>query len=263
MYFLILFLIALAVSALGFKKFLWFISLGYGFSIAALGLAMIIIFSANLSITSFVLAMWLVLYGLRLGIFLLVRERSSASYNASMKREINDGSDYSLAAKLAVWISCALLYVCEVSPVLFRLQNNVGTDAAATVGVVIMTFGFILESVADSTKSAAKQKNPHTFCREGVFKIVRCPNYLGEMIIWSGVLISGLSALQGFWQWLAALAGWVCIIYIMFGGARRLEIRQNKNYGHDPAYQRYVKRTPILLPFIPLYSVEKWTWLRG
>ena len=37
MQFLILFLVAMAVSSIGFKKFLWFISVGYGFSIAALG----------------------------------------------------------------------------------------------------------------------------------------------------------------------------------------------------------------------------------
>ena len=37
----------------------------------------------------------------------------------------------------------------------------------------------------------------------------------------------------------------------MFSGARRLEIRQNKNYGKDPEYQKYVKTVPILIPFIP------------
>ena len=47
----------------------------------------------------------------------------------------------------------------------------------------------------------------------------------------------------------------------MFSGARRLEIRQNKNYGSDPEYQQYVKTVPILLPFVPLYSVEKHKWL--
>ena len=47
----------------------------------------------------------------------------------------------------------------------------------------------------------------------------------------------------------------------MFGGARRLEMRQNRNYGSDPEYQKYVSSTPIMLPFIPLYSVEKHKWL--
>ena len=35
------------------------------------------------------------------------------------------------------------------------------------------------------------------------------------------------------------------------------------NYGNDPEYQKYVKTTPILLPFIPLYSVAKYKWLVG
>lgn len=32
-------------------------------------------------------------------------------------------------------------------------------------------------------------------------------------------------------------------------------------YGADPEYQAYVKSVPILLPFVPLYSVEKYKWL--
>lgn len=42
MNFLILFLVALVISAIGFKKFVWFISLGYGFSIAGIGVALLI-----------------------------------------------------------------------------------------------------------------------------------------------------------------------------------------------------------------------------
>jgi len=62
------------------------------------------------------------------------------------------------------------------------------------------------------------------------------------------------------WQWIAAATGYICIVYIMFGGARRLELRQNRNYGEDPEYQAYVKKTPILLP---LYSVVKYKWPVG
>ncbi len=63
------------------------------------------------------------------------------------------------------------------------------------------------------------------------------------------------------WQWLPVALGYAGIIYVMFSGARRLEIRQNKNYGNDPEYQEYVKTVPILVPLIPIYSVEKHKWL--
>ena len=109
---------------------------------------------------------------------------------------------------------------------------------------------------------AAKKKNPRRFCDKGLFRLVRCPNYLGELIFWTGVLLSGVNILQG-WQWALALLGYLGIVYVMFSGARRLEIRQNKNYGNDPAYQNYVKKTPIMIPFVPLDSVEKYKYLVG
>ena len=39
--FLVLFAVALAVSAIGFKKYVWFISIGYGFAVAAIGIALL------------------------------------------------------------------------------------------------------------------------------------------------------------------------------------------------------------------------------
>ena len=58
-----------------------------------------------------------------------------------------------------------------------------------------------------------------------------------------------------------ALLGFVLIAWVMFSGARRLELRQDKNYGADPEYQRYVRSVPIILPFLPLYSVKKYKFL--
>ena len=269
MKFLILFIIAMVISSIGFKKFVWFISLGYGFSIAGIGVALLIMFHEVLTPVTVILSILLIVYGCRLGGYLLIRERRSASYKSTMKNDIKDGSDMNFFLKILVWAVCALLYCCEASPVFFRLFNAetagtvAATDAAAIVGTVIMALGIILESAADLTKNAYKKKHPKRFCDVGLFKIVRCPNYLGEVLIWTGVFVSGVTALNGALQWCAALFGWICIVYIMFGGARRLELRQNKNYGNDPEYQKYVSTTPILIPLVPLYSVAKYKWLVG
>ena len=263
MEFLILFAVALLISSIGFKKFVWFISLGYGFSMAGIGVALLIMYAKSLTVVTALMSVMLIIYGCRLGGYLLIRERKSAAYQATMKNDIKDGSQTKFIAKIFVWAVCALLYVCEAAPIFFRMKNGAKTDVAAIVGAVIMALGIILESASDLTKNKFKKANPKRFCDVGLFKIVRCPNYLGEVLTWTGVLISGVSCLNGVWQWLASIFGWVCIVYIMFGGARRLEIRQNKNYGTDPEYQAYVKKVPILLPLIPLYSVEKYKWLVG
>jgi steroid 5-alpha reductase family enzyme len=81
------------------------------------------------------------------------------------------------------------------------------------------------------------------------------------MLFWTGVFVSGIGSNASVWQWISVLVGYLGIIYVMFGGARRLEMRQNRSYGNDPEYQAYVKKTPIMIPFIPLYSVEKYKWL--
>lgn len=62
-------------------------------------------------------------------------------------------------------------------------------------------------------------------------------------------------------QWIACILGYLGIIYVMFSGARRLEIRQNRVYGNDPEYVNYARTVPIMIPLIPLYSVEKHKWL--
>lgn len=281
MFFLILVLIALVVSSVGFYKYVYFISLGYGFSVAVMGVAMFVMSIDVMSWGTVAMCVLFLIYGCRLGGYLLIREIKSASYRATMKKEIKDGSSMKMIAKVSIWLSCALLYTLQVSPLLFRIEylerlaetqrefTKIGesllvkTDMVTWIGAVIMAFGIILESTADVQKSKAKKDNPSRFCDSGLYKIVRCPNYLGEVLFWTGVFVSGVNIYASIWQWLAAFLGYICIVYIMFGGARRLELRQNRNYGEDPEYQAYVKKTPILLPFVPLYSVAKYKWLVG
>ena len=48
--FWLLFGICMLVSAIGFKNYVWFISLGYGFSIAAQGVAMLFLYGQTLTL---------------------------------------------------------------------------------------------------------------------------------------------------------------------------------------------------------------------
>ena len=260
MEFLWLFVAAMVISSIGFKNYVWFISLGYGFSIAGEGLLMLILYGQSLSIGTIICCVLFILYGLRLGGYLAIREFKSSSYKKNMTGEIKDGKTVPFGVKIAIWVTCALLYVTQVSGVFYRLVNNAGSNVWTYVGAAVMVFGVVLESAADIQKNNAKKINPKRFVDTGLYRIVRCPNYLGEMIFWTGVLISGIGAVTG-WQWVIVAIGYIGIIFVMFSGARRLEIRQNKNYGNDPEYQKYVKTVPILLPFIPLYSMEKHKWL--
>ncbi len=263
---LILLAVSLAVSAVGWKYFIYFFSLGYGYGVVALAVAMGIMYPGSLSAPTAVLLVLLFVFGMRLGTYLFVRERRSAAYNKILH-------DPSLKQKkpasviITVWLFCAVLYVMQVSPVAFRLMNTEAgaevSDLWAWIGAAIALYGILLEAFSDAQKSAAKKRNPKRFVDTGLYRIVRCPNYLGEVVIWTGVLLSGIGAGLVWWQWLIAAIGYLGILYVMFSGARRLELRQNEVYGNDPEYQAYVKKTPILLPFLPIYSVVKYKWLQA
>ena len=86
--------IFLAVSALccaiGFKKFVWFLSIGYGFSVVGLGLAYLVYALVNGTFDLVLCAqvVLLVAYGVRLSGFLLVRELKNAAYRKVLKEEI-------------------------------------------------------------------------------------------------------------------------------------------------------------------------------
>ena len=258
------FLIPLIVSSIGFKKFIYFISLGYSLSIGAIGLYLLIITNINLELIEIIIGLLYIIYGLRLFLFLLIRECKSKSYNEKISGEINKSDNMKITAKIFIWISVSILYCTQSSPFTFRiLSANQKVDKLTYIGIIIMTFGLILEIMADHQKDNAKKINPKRFVDTGLYTIVRCPNYLGETIFWTGNFIGGIDIYNGLFQWGFSLFGYILIVYVMFSGARRLEIRQNKNYGDDPTYKKYIKTTPILIPFIPLYSVEKYTWLKG
>ena len=216
----------------------------------------------NLEIAEVILGILYIIYGLRLSIFLFLRNRKEA-YNQQMKDRINN-KKYKLSFMIIIWLSCALLYTCQSSPLAYIIiSNKKDNKKLLYIGIIISIIGLILEAEADNFKSNAKKINPKRFVDTGLYKYVRCPNYLGEIIFWTGNFISGINMYTGFFQWFITILGYVGIVYVMFSGARRIEIHQNKNYGNDKEYKEYIKKTPILVPFFPLYSLEKYTWLRA
>ena len=42
---------------------------------------------------------------------------------------------------------------------------------------------------------------------------------------------------------------------IMFASGATLDKKQLQNYGNDPEYLEYRRKTPVIIPLIPLYSL--------
>ena len=269
MTYIVILAVSLLLCAVGFWKYVYFFSVGYGFAVAGIGITLLILFHGIMTPVTWIACIVFIVYGVRLGGYLMIREMKSAAYNKILKPENDRSKSIAPGVKIAIWVSCAILYFLQTSPFTFRLENTANLieegaamiapdTAAAWIGLIMMIAGVLLEIGADMQKNAAKKKNPARFVDTGLYRIVRCPNYLGELLLWTGVFIAGIPYLQGALQWIIAILGLVGITYVMFSGARRLELRQDRNYGEDPVYQKYVKTVPIMIPIIPLYSVKNW-----
>ena len=260
---LIITIIPLISTLLGFYNFLYFITIGYGASLTFNGLSLILVYFDNLNKVSLILCIFLIIYGIRLSSYLIIREFCLKSYIETVKEDINRINSYSTFINIISWIFCSLLYTTLTIPVYYIITNNEKELLSSYIGIIITFFGFIMEVIADHQKTKAKKKNPKLFVSDGLYKYVRCPNYLGEIIVWIGVFLSAIQSYKNIWQILIAFSGLITVIFIMFGGARRLELRQDKNYGEMKEYKKYKSNVPIIIPFVPLYSIKEYTWLVG
>ncbi len=256
---------AMLGCCIGFKKFIWFLSIGYGLGILCIGVAMFILaLCAGVNLISalpfYLMCLVLVVYGARLGLFLLFREMKNASYKKTLDTVAKTDKKTPIFVSISMWIMNSFLFFAQASGLYYRAFNGKAVDCIKDpvmwVGLVISVIGVVLEAVADAQKSKEKKENPHMAATKGVFKLCRCPNYFGEMLVWTGVLVSAVNVLNTFGEWFVVLLGWVLICYIMINGAQRLEKRHVKNYGTNPEYVAYARKTPIIIPFIPLYNLN-------
>ena len=257
----IFFALSLLVCLCGFKKYVYFMSIGYGFSVAVIGVAMAVMSIMGVypaaGIAHYLQFALFVIYGFRLSGFLLIREIKNASYRKTLAEATGDESKMPIFVKFFMWIFMGVLYVAQTSGVAFRLFNDAGSSVCQWVGIAISAFGILLEAVADQQKSKQKAERPDMVATKQLYKIVRCPNYFGEILFWTGVTVSALDILQGAGQWITVIIAYILIVFIMFNGAQRLEKRQMARYGDNPEYKTYADKTPIIIPLLPVYHLNK------
>ncbi|MBQ1478014.1 MAG: DUF1295 domain-containing protein [Erysipelotrichaceae bacterium] len=250
-------IVAAIGCCMGFKEFVWFMSVGYGFAVMCIGIFHLIfgLINHSLTIATGIISVLFIIYGYRLGGYILKRELTNKTYRKTLE---STGSTKAMPIPVSImmWAYSMWMYTAQTSALSYRVINQAKDNVFAYLGIAIMILAIIGESTADHQKSAAKKINPKRFCDTGLYKYVRCPNYFSEILFWVGVTVSGIGAVQGK-QWIMVLVALVLITFVMYNSAQRLELRQEKNYGLDPEYQKYSDTTPLLFPFTKQYHSMK------
>jgi steroid 5-alpha reductase family enzyme len=252
---------SLVISSLGFVRVVWFISVGYGYSVAGIAAAAIVL-GRGLDPWSAIQLALLFLYGIRLGTYILLRERAS-TYGRERESVNARESKVGPGLRILIWIGVSILYAAMTAPAFLPVVDKAagaalsgGALVPTVIGLAVMAIGIGLEAVADLQKNAYKKSNPQRFCDIGVYRVSRCPNYLGEVLTWVGGFVAGTPFMTSWYRIAVSGAGLVIIVLIMLGAAKSLEEKQEKRYGSDSDYRRYVSTIPILFPLVPLRSLK-------
>ena len=255
----LLFITAMVIGLIGYVRTVWFISIGYAASIVAFVVVTVIVFGADLRPVVIAQLLAALVWGLRLGFYLTLRERNAA-YQSTVKDQTDRSQSLSLMVKVGIWISVSLLYVCMFAPVVFLADAVTELSKQqlffSSAGVGVMWLGLVIEATADNQKSRLKAVNPKAFASSGLYGWVRYPNYLGEILFWLGNFLAAVMAYQSWWHWIIALIGISCIVLIMMGSTKRLEHKQDERYGEDANYRAYVRSVPVLFPWVPIYTLK-------
>ena len=185
-----------------------------------------------------------IIWAARLGTFLFGRVRGAGSDSRFDKMK------YMFTQFLMTWTLQGLWVSFTLAAGLIALTTNEPKpiDWACALGLLVWIVGFGIEVVADRQKTAFKADpaNEGQFISTGLWAWSRHPNYLGEIVLWTGIAIIALPVMQG-WQYIGLVSPvFVFVLLNYVSGVRLLEKQGKRRWGNDPAYQEYVANTPVL-----------------
>ena len=201
----------------------------------------------NLQLRSIIAIILVLIWALRLGIFLFVRVLKAGEDRRF--REVKQNF-----SKFLVWWSVSALWVfLTAANALTMIINNVSftDDFYFYFGLSLWLIGFSFEAIADEQKRRFKsdKKNKDAFISTGLWGISRHPNYFGEILLWVGMAVIALPTLIG-WQYVTLISPiFIYFLLTRVSGVNLLEDRANQKWGGTEEYESYVKKTPVLIPF--------------
>ncbi len=201
----------------------------------------------SISLRSYIVALMVCLWTLRLGVFLFQRIKVEKE-DKRFKNIKNSFSGF-----LFAWTISAAWVCITASNAFTMIINNsfLKNDLFLFIGVFLWIFGFLFEIISDEQKRRFKlnKNNKGKFINVGLWSISRHPNYFGEIILWLGISIVSFPTLNG-WQLITLISPiFVYLLLTKVSGINHLEKRSDEQWGEDPEYQKYKENTPVLLPF--------------
>ena len=199
----------------------------------------------NLKLGNLIVGMAIIIWAVRLGSFLFMRIRKDKKDGRFDSIKTSFSQFFMTWTLQGMWV-----FICS-SAAFIAIANPTGVviNSVFIFGLLIFIFGFAIEVLADNQKTAFRSipENKDQFINEGLWARSRHPNYFGEITLWTGITVMGISTFKGM-NYLAIFSpifSYLLLVYV--SGVRMLEYRGHKKWGHLDEYNSYKKNTPKLI----------------
>ena len=134
-----------------------------------------------------------------------------------------------------------VVYGCTL-PAVYAVREGFEITGPSVLFLCLSLGSAIMQGVADIQMHRYRKNRDGAFCRRGLWKYSRHPNYLGEILMWWGVALAVISAAPDKW-YLAAGALANTLLFL----AVSIPMADNKQSRKD-GFEEYKKSTRMLLP---------------
>jgi steroid 5-alpha reductase family enzyme len=218
------------------------------YSVTFIVLSLLAFGGSDQSNPHFLTLLFVSVWALRLGGFLLYR-----IWNQKRDKRF-DGMRENFFKFLNFWLLQGVsVFVVLIAALVFWTVDSPVLTTVSWLGALIFGAGLLIEATADIQKYRFSQRKSTkgTWIDEGLWAASRHPNYLGEIMVWSGLYLFVLPSLSG-WQIVIALLSPIFIssLLLFVSGVPLLEKSADKKWGKQKDYQNYKKAVPVLVPTI-------------
>lgn len=204
-------------------------------------------FISGFSLPALVVNILITLWGARLASHIYIRnhKKEEDPRYAAWRKE---WKNFYIRSFLQVFVlQSVLLLIIAIPSIYINISRQFELNVFMYLGLLVWLVGYYFEVIGDRELSEfiKDPSNKGKIMDKGLWKYTRHPNYFGEVVMWWGIFLFGITLPYGIFTIIGPATITLLILYV--SGVPMLE----KRYEGNVAYEKYKKKTSVFIPWFP------------